>query len=917
MTNNSGVAYVRLDDDLLSEQLPPQSSVGLLGWLKANLFSSWSDRIITVLIVVLFGWLGWSIIDDWFLSANWRGDSQDEGQLAEIISDVDAKLDDAQRLYSTWQQRAESVIDDEQANLDRLVRDIEATDWASQPVLESRFRGDERKIPDRIAEQLAIAQSKLTLSLVARIERVARQLRDPRVVSVNDVVGLDELVISEREKTTLFEMSRPWTVLSEEDKTEFQRLAQEVVKLLGEKEAIDNGKVFRPIEAVWVEVNDLIVQVEGEDLLERPTRLALQFAGLVDGVVNTPMTTIPVSRIQRVRKETLSNVEIDSIRMAVASETVEPLPEGASRAQITAHKRRIEEASKDVSDATLFLSREMPAGYPEGIRNQGLLQALDAVNFWSVAPVLAEPDGVEPETNLPAEKAPQVLRALERDFASADAQDYDYAAATFAIVNAYLMQDLDRMEEAWRYFEPLKNWAARHDGANWAVIANNWNTMLWGEYPDESLWRVGLVVLGFFCALLPILVPRCRRLPFFVWTGVFPLFLLFMLGGLSVRLYGWSMPADGNLFQTVYSELGRVIQAAIAFVLLVVAFVLQRGQLGKTAGPALVVTQILALLYFVIMIWGTVVNPKAAQTNILVDNKFTGLLTADHPLGQQVSLATLQAEMDRLLTASEDETLAPDEAQALRAQAQELRKGRTAAQTAEREFANVVDKGEGTYVILPFVKSLDWGGLLITSVLGILGIAASLPLGILMAFGRQSTLPIVRWFSTGFIELIRGVPLIALLLTVIFVLPKLLPEAEYPKLGLALLAVCLHGTVYQAEVVRGGLQSLPRGQYEAAQAIGLNFWQMSRFITLPQALKAVIPAIVNTFIGTFKDTTLVIVVSVFDLLTTAEQKITTKTEWNASKPETLIVISLVFFILMFTLSRYSIWLERRLATEHR
>ena len=160
-------------------------------------------------------------------------------------------------------------------------------------------------------------------------------------------------------------------------------------------------------------------------------------------------------------------------------------------------------------------------------------------------------------------------------------------------------------------------------------------------------------------------------------------------------------------------------------------------------------------------------------------------------------------------------------------------------------------------------------------------------------------------------------PLIALLLTVIFVLPKLLPEAEYPKLGLALLAVCLHGTVYQAEVVRGGLQSLPRGQYEAAQSIGLDFWQMSRFITLPQALKAVIPAIVNTFIGTFKDTTLVIVVSVFDLLTTAEQKITTKTEWNASKPETLIVISLEFFILMFTLSRYSIWLERRLATEHR
>ena len=161
-------------------------------------------------------------------------------------------------------------------------------------------------------------------------------------------------------------------------------------------------------------------------------------------------------------------------------------------------------------------------------------------------------------------------------------------------------------------------------------------------------------------------------------------------------------------------------------------------------------------------------------------------------------------------------------------------------------------------------------------------------------------------------------PLIALLLVVTFVLPKLLPEgADYPKLGLVLLAICLFGGVYQAEVIRGGLQSLPKGQYEAAQAVGLTFWQESRLITLPQALKAVIPAIVNTFIGLFKDTTLVIVVGIVDLLTITNSQIGAENAWNTLRPEALLVVSAIFFALMFSLSRYSLWLEQRLATEHK
>lgn len=916
MINSPTIAYVRPDGDLIAEQPAPRSSIGLFGWMRKNLFDTWSDRFTTVIIAIVVGWLSWSMLDNWFLSANWRGATQAEGQLAEIISDVDGQFADAQRLYATWERQARDLINDEQRNLDRLVSDIRATNWVAQPIIRNKFRGDERQVPDRILEQLAIAQSKLPLSVYARLEAVARQLRDPGVMTADDILGLEDLTLNQNEQTTLFEMSRPWTVLSEDVKAEFQTLSQQIADAFGQKQVSDTGKVFIPIQDIWPAVESLLTETSSEDVLERPTRIALQFAGLVDSVVSTPITTIPISRVQKMRKDTLTNVEIDAIRFGMAAEVLGDPPIGASRAQITAHERRIAQAAREISDATVFLNQDMPEGYREAIENQSLLETLVTMNFWSVAKVLAEPEGIEPETNLPGKKAPMVLDALIENFPSADAQMYDYAGASFAMVNAYLSHDLDRMQEAWSYFEPLQEWAAGHDGSNWAVIAKNWKQMLWGGYPEDALWRLGVVLAGFLIALLPLLVPKCRHFVFFAWSGMYPLFLLFVLGGLSIRIYGWSIPDDAtNWFQIAYSEQGRVIQAAISIVLLFVAALLQRGRLGKTAGPALVVTQILVFLYFVIMVWGTIINPKVAQSNILVDNNFSGLLTADHPLGQQVSVETLQAEMDRLLLAAEDETLSATEAQSLRAQAQELRKGRTAAQKAERDFGNVVRKGEGTFVVLPFVKSLEWGGLLVTCVLGFLGMAASLPLGILLAFGRQSTLPIVRWFSTGFIELIRGVPLIALLLVVTFVLPKLLPEAEYPKLGLVFVAICAFGAVYQAEVVRGGLQSLPRGQYEAAQAMGLNFWQMSRLITLPQALKAVIPAIVNTFIGAFKDTTLVIVVGILDFLTISELQITAKTAWNTTKPETLIVISLVFFIMMFSLSRYSIWLEKRLSTD--
>jgi general L-amino acid transport system permease protein len=168
---------------------------------------------------------------------------------------------------------------------------------------------------------------------------------------------------------------------------------------------------------------------------------------------------------------------------------------------------------------------------------------------------------------------------------------------------------------------------------------------------------------------------------------------------------------------------------------------------------------------------------------------------------------------------------------------------------------------------LPYVETRAWGGLLVTLVVAVTGIVASLPLGILLALGRRSQLPIVRTLCIVFIEFWRGVPLVTVLYFATYMLPIFLPgNWTIDALLRALVGVALFSAAYMAEVVRGGLQAIPRGQYEAAMALGLGYGTMMGFIVLPQALKLVIPGIVNNFIGLFKDTTLVLIVSIFDLL---------------------------------------------------
>ncbi|TCD14570.1 amino acid ABC transporter permease [Oricola cellulosilytica] len=220
---------------------------------------------------------------------------------------------------------------------------------------------------------------------------------------------------------------------------------------------------------------------------------------------------------------------------------------------------------------------------------------------------------------------------------------------------------------------------------------------------------------------------------------------------------------------------------------------------------------------------------------------------------------------------------------------------------------------------LRHVETEVWGGLLVTLVIAVTGIAASLPLGIALALGRRSALPIVRFFSIVFIEFWRGVPLITVLFMSSVMLPLFLPEGvTFDKLLRALIGVALFSSAYMAEVVRGGLQALPKGQYEGAMALGLNWTQMMRMIILPQALKLVIPGIVNTFIGLFKDTTLVLIIGLFDFLGQIQSSFSDPA-WSSPVQSLTgyFFAAIVYFIFCFGMSRYSMYMERRLDTGHK
>jgi general L-amino acid transport system permease protein len=224
----------------------------------------------------------------------------------------------------------------------------------------------------------------------------------------------------------------------------------------------------------------------------------------------------------------------------------------------------------------------------------------------------------------------------------------------------------------------------------------------------------------------------------------------------------------------------------------------------------------------------------------------------------------------------------------------------------------------GSFGLTP-VQTDQWGGLLVTLVLSVTAIVVSMPLGILLALGRRSEMPVVSLLCTIFIETVRGVPLVLVLFMAANMFPLFMPPGVNPdKLLKALVGISLFASAYMAEIIRGGLQAIPKGQYEGAKAVGLSYWKMMGLVVMPQVLKITIPSTVNNFIGLFKDTSLVTVVSIFDLLNIVQSGFNDATWASAQTGNTgYFALAIIYFIFCFGMSRYSMFIERRLNTGYK
>jgi general L-amino acid transport system permease protein len=212
---------------------------------------------------------------------------------------------------------------------------------------------------------------------------------------------------------------------------------------------------------------------------------------------------------------------------------------------------------------------------------------------------------------------------------------------------------------------------------------------------------------------------------------------------------------------------------------------------------------------------------------------------------------------------------------------------------------------------LPYVENERWGGLILTLLLSTFGVAFAFPLSILLALGRRSDMPVIRALCVGYIELIRGVPLISVLFMASVMLPLFLPSGvTIDKMVRAQLAIVMFAAAYLAEVIRGGLQAIPKGQYDAAHALALPYWRRTGLIILPQALRISVPPLVNTFIALFKDTSLVLIIGLFDLLSTIKISLT-EPAWNGFGVEAYVFAAVVYFAFCFAMSQYSKSFEGR------
>jgi general L-amino acid transport system permease protein len=420
-------------------------------------------------------------------------------------------------------------------------------------------------------------------------------------------------------------------------------------------------------------------------------------------------------------------------------------------------------------------------------------------------------------------------------------------------------------------------------GACWPFVRAKFFQFVYGFYPEPERWRVNLTFILAALLLLPLLIPRlpAKGLSAGLFFIAFPIVAFFLLHGGGLDGFGVSWTA-GLLsgFSASIGDAGRKLTSV--------------GEATAVIGP------LLALLGKLVVLLSTVVSILIWPLTWLRDQ----IQTSSRPVW--ADLAATAAIVSILLLV--------------------LNGG---IRTGWRSFVAglAIFAGIGAVIAvmgldhggLPIVDTRLWGGLLVTLVVSVTGIVTSMPVGIALALGRRSTIPLIRIFSVAFIEFWRGVPLITVLFFATYMLPLFLP-GNFTVDGLVrvLIGIALFAGAYNAEVIRGGLQAIPRGQGEAASALGLSYWKTTGLIVMPQALRHVIPGLVNSFIALFKDTSLVSIVALFDLLGQLRASFADPV-W--ATPTTLFTgfafTGLVYFAFCFGMSRYSLFVEYRLNAHRR
>ncbi len=442
-------------------------------------------------------------------------------------------------------------------------------------------------------------------------------------------------------------------------------------------------------------------------------------------------------------------------------------------------------------------------------------------------------------------------------------------------------------------------------GACWPFVWAKFPQWLFGFYPIEERWRPTLVFLIGVAGIVPMLMPSA---PLKQWNALFlavafPVMALILLSG-------------GNF------DVDLASYAALLLVALLASVVLPMGSLGLEEGVKSNRWGVILAVFGLVpaLLWLIAEGVAALGGLLSVLGSAVGLQGFD-PLG--VPARALLALRDGV-NGHEVTPYVLAAAIALAAAFTVASLFRSGGQRAWGPVGGwLIAAGAALLILLLLdidfglvpVETSSWGGLLVTLVVSVTGIVASLPLGILLALGRRSRMPIVRLFSVIFIEIWRGVPLITVLFMSSVMLPLFLPEGlSFDKLLRALIGISLFSAAYMAEVVRGGLQAIGKGQYEGAMALGLSYWQMMGKIVLPQALKVSIPNIVGTFIGLFKDTTLVLIIGIYDFLGIITAG-TQDAKWASEQTGNTgyFVAAIIYWAFCFGMSRYAMYTEKRLS----